>query len=126
MSNSRKQLGTSLEKQVVAKANQRPNLAALSQPLSGALYDFPADVVLTDAQSRTLIECKVRAAHLTVKGEKHFTIDLHWINKVRAEAVRDNADAFAVALRAKGSSQIYALIDLDFLLDLLNKKGKRR
>lgn len=110
MPNRNKALGRRLEKKVAQMGDGHV------QPLSGVLADFPNDVDL----GRVLVECKVRSAALNARGEKHITIDLDWLKKVTANAKREGFDFGIVAVRAKGSRKVYALLDLDDLLPLLN------
>jgi hypothetical protein len=112
--NPRKQLGTALENRVVAKAKEK-GLRARRQPLSGVLKDFPNDVEI----ERLLGECKVRTTKLDAKGAKILSIDLDWLDGVRANAARMGYESAAVFVRPKGSERILAMLDLDTLYDLL-------
>lgn len=99
------------ERTVVAKA-RAAGIEARRVPLSGAVREMPGDVDL----GAVLAECKVRAAHLDARGARILSLDLDWLDKVRAEAAPRPG---VVIARAKGSPRSYVLCDLDLFLALL-------
>lgn len=113
MPNKNKALGKALEKKVASLGGGKV------QPLSGILPDYPNDVDL----GKTLVECKVRSTTLNATGEKYITINLDWLHKVEQNATKKGFDLGIVAVRPKRSRRVYALLDLNALLDLLSFKN---
>lgn len=118
MTSRAKALGKGLEDRLVAKATQS-GLPAHKQPLSGALADYPGDVVL----DTLLAECKVRSAVVDARGEKHVPLNLDYLRKVQAQAKRGGFDDGVLVVRAKGSSKPVVVCDLDLFLLLLKSRS---
>jgi hypothetical protein len=119
VSNQRKALGTALETRLV-KVARALGLRASRQPLSGALKDYPGDVVVEEG----LVEAKVRSVRLNARGERILSIDLGWLEKVEAEAKRAGFEWSAVIVRPKNSPRLLCLIDADLLLELLRREAR--
>jgi hypothetical protein len=114
VANKPKQLGTALENRVVARARTK-GLAAARQPGSGVFKGFPHDATIEDI----LVECKVRSASVTQKGKRMLTLDLDWLRGVQADAAKAGFRSGIVVVNAKGESKPLVLVDLDFMLGLL-------
>jgi hypothetical protein len=117
MPNRNKQLGTGLENRVVERARNH-GLVARKQPLSGALKDFPSDVVIENI----LGECKVRTASIDAKGQRYVKLDLDWKAKVDDQALDSGFEAAVLVVNAKGSSTPQVVVGLDFFLKLVRQR----
>jgi Holliday junction resolvase len=117
MPNKNKALGLATERALVKKAVSR-SIPARKKPLSGALPDDPGDVALGPAEE-LLVECKVRAVHLSPRGGRMITLDLDWLDDVTKKAQRTGAEHAVVMFRPKNSPRLLFLVEGEFLLDLL-------
>jgi Holliday junction resolvase len=115
MPSANKQLGSAFESRVVKRASEK-GLKARKQPGSGVYAGLPNDVVIENL----LVECKVRSASLTAKGEKRLTIDLDWLRGVQTAATREGFRDGIVVINPKGSARPLVLCDYEFWLELLN------
>ena len=118
MSNPNKRKGSGMEDRVVREAKKR-ELDARKQPGSGIYANYPSDVVV----EQILVEAKTGYSRVNVAGEKIFSLNMTWLSKVEKEAQTHGFDNHALAFRPTGTTKCYAVIDLNFFLDLL-VKGK--
>lgn len=116
MSTRQKRKGTRLEKRVVEQA-QAQGLTARLQPGSGIYQDYPSDAVIENL----LIECKCGYERLTANGEKTFTFQMAWLNKVEREAKQAGYHGAVVVVRPGSSRRALAVVDLNWFLEVLKK-----
>ncbi len=120
---SQKRKGSGFESRIVREA-QATGLNARKQPGSGVFKDFPNDAVIESI----LIEAKAGYTRLNVRGEKHFSLDVDWINKVLSHAKESGFDGWLLAMRPDGIRRWWLLGDGQFILDLIleNKELRRK
>lgn len=114
MTNARKALGTALENRVVKLASDA-GLDARRSPGSGIYREHPADAAI----ERLLVECKVRAVQHGAMGARYIYLDLDWLRGVQAKARKAGMRDGIVVVRPKGEQRLVALLDFEFLLELL-------
>jgi hypothetical protein len=117
MPNKNKALGVATERALVVKAVSR-SIPARKKPLSGALPEDPGDVAL-GPHEELLVECKVRAVHLSPKGGRIISLDLDWLDDVTKKAKKTGAEHAVVVFRPKNTARLLVLAELDHFLDLL-------
>ena len=121
--------GMAFEKRVVKRINQHSaeKPTARRRPNSGAFWNMPGDIVT----ATDLLECKERGS-VTSRGEKSFTIQKDWLDKVRAESILAKKD-WALPFTFKGTQDIYVIKsfedelamrqELDYLREEVKKYG---
>jgi hypothetical protein len=114
MRNNNKRLGSGLEDRVVERAS-KAGLEARKQPGSGVYKEYPSDAVVENI----LVECKVRSSSLDAKGNTNIHINLDWLRKAQKEASEAGFEGAVVVVNPKGSTRPLALVDLNFLIQLL-------
>ncbi len=102
--------GKDNERLLVERLHTQGYSSAKRVPLSGALSDLPGDVTVEELA--LLLEAKVYAI-TEVDGARYIRIDLHWLEKIQAEAKRAGYEWSAVAFRGKGSRTFYVLATLE-------------
>lgn len=117
MTSKAKALGTALENRAVNRAREK-GLKAARQPMSGMLKDFPHDVVI----EKLLVECKVRSASISPKGQKTLRLSMDWLRSVQASALKNGFAQGIVIVNEKSSQRPFVMVDLDFFLDLLTNQ----
>jgi Holliday junction resolvase len=110
MTNQRKELGSGLERRVVARA-QAKGLRASRQPLSGILKEYPNDVVVENY----LGECKVRSEHPSWNEIQK------WLEGCQAHAKKHGFAGAFLVYNPKGSQTPYVITTLAEYLDLQRK-----
>jgi hypothetical protein len=110
--NRNKELGSSLERRVVAKA-RRHGLTAQRQPLSGSLSEYPNDVVVEGL----LGECKVRSIHPSYNEMEE------WLAGCEEHAAEHKMLGGFLVYNPKGSKKPRVMLDLDLFFLLLKSRN---
>ena len=104
-----------LEQDVASKLNRIPTITEARRSLaSGALPFEKGDIVDTILHP----ECKERTAKELKSGEHSISIKREWLEKAKDEC-KFNSKTMCLPFRFKGDENIYCVIDMDDLAELV-------